>query len=258
MATPASEVLPPDAAADLAPTPAPPPPAMDAAFIERHQIVERYLAGRLPPKGAVDFEHWCRANPAFVDSVGLTERVHAAMRLLDASGRPEPWAEKPRRFYERALSFFIAAAVAIVAIVVATTTSLRTSEVERQLAVLEKRVGERPLLPVTETRTLVVQPSRTGPSQRPVATFDARSGELADFKIDVAWSRFATYRVTIDRIDQGRVAIIGNVQRDSNGQLRLGINTSALGPGDYQMTLDGVDWRGGTSPQAWVTFAVAP
>jgi len=231
---------------------------MDAQFIERHQIVERYLAGKLPPKGAVDFERWCRANPTLVDGIGLGDRVNAALRLLEASGRPEPWAEKPRRFYERAPAFFAAAAAAAVAAVIAITMSVRTSEAERQVAVLEKRVAERPLLPVSETRTLVVQPSRTGPSQRPVATFASRSGELADFKVDVSWSRFTSYRVTIDRIDQGRVAVIANVQRDSNGQLRLGFNTSALGPGDYQVTLDGVDWRGGTSPQAWITFAVVP
>lgn len=257
MATPASEVLPADVDAVAGAAAAPPPPVMDAAFIERNQIVERYLTGKLPPKGAVDFERWCRANPQLVDGLGLPDRINAALRLLDASGKPEPWAEKPRRFYERAASFFGAAAVAAIAVVVAISMSVRTTEAERQKAVLEKQVGERPLLPVTETRTMVVQPSRTGPSKRPIATFDSRSGELADFKIDVSWSRFATYRVTIDRTDQGRVAVIGNVQRDSNGQLRVAFNTSALGPGDYQMTLDGVDWKGGTQAQAWVTFSVA-
>jgi hypothetical protein len=250
MATPASEVLPPAGAATA------PPPVMDAAFIERNQIVERYLTGKLPPKGAVDFERWCRANPELVDSLGLSDRINAAISLLDASGRALPWAEKPRRFYERPASFFGAAAAAVVAIVVAVSMSLRTTEAERQVAVLEKKVGERPLLPVTETRTMLVEPSRTGPSQRAVATFDSGSGELADFKIDVSWSRYSMYRVSIDRTDQGKVAIIGNVQRDSNGQLRVALNSSALGPGDYQMSLEGVDWKGGTQPQAWVTFSV--
>ena len=243
MATPASEVL--------------PPPAMDAAFIERNQIIERYLTGKLPAKGAVDFERWCRANPELIDGLGLSDRINAALRLLEASGRPEPWAEKPRRFYERATSFIAAAAVAAVAGVLAIAMSVRTTEAERQVAVLEKKVGERPLLPITETRTLVVQPTRTGPSQRPITTFDGRSGELADLKIDVSWSRYASYRVLIDRTDQGRVAVITHLQRDSNGQLRIAFNTSALGPGDYQMTLEGVDWRGGFEPQAWVTFEVA-
>ena len=62
----------------------------------------------------------------------------------------------------------------------------------------------------------------------------------------------------IDRTDQGRVAVVGNVQRDSNGQLNVAFNTSALGPGDYQMMLEGADWRGAYEPQAWVTFTVVP
>jgi hypothetical protein len=254
MATPAANVLP-TPPADPAAAAA---PAMDVAFIERNQIVERYLAGKLPPKGVIDFERWCQANPDFVETIGLGDRINAALKLLDSSGKPEPWAERPRRFYERAASFFIATGLAVIAIVVATTMSSRVSEAERQVAVLEKKVGERPLLPVTQTRTVVIQPSRTGPSQRPALTLDGRSGELADFKIDVSWSKYTMFRVQVDRTDQGKVATIGNVQRDSNGQLRVAFNSSALGPGDYQITLEGVDWKGGTEPQAWLTFAVAP
>ena len=38
-------------------------PPMDRDFIARNQIVERYLSGRLPLKGATDFERFCRENP---------------------------------------------------------------------------------------------------------------------------------------------------------------------------------------------------
>ncbi|MET0292485.1 MAG: hypothetical protein ABW136_08975 [Steroidobacteraceae bacterium] len=245
-------------AAVLAAGPAPPAAAtqaMDAAFIERNQIVERYLTGKLPPKGITDFERYCREHPELVDSLGLSDRINSALKLLDASGRPEPWAEKPRRFYERAVSFFAAAAVAIACVVTASVMSTRATEAERQVAVLEKQVGERPLLPTTSTRTITVEPSRTGPSQRPALTMENGSGEMVDLKIDVAWSKYTNYRVTLDRTDQGRVAIFGGLQRDSNGQLRIALNSSALGPGSYQLLIEGVDWRGGAEAQAWVTFA---
>ena len=67
----------------------------------------------------------------------------------------------------------------------------------------------------------------------------------------------ALNRVTIDRLDQGRVLSLGNVARDSNGHLRIAMNSSALGPGDYTVTMEGVDWRGSLTPQAWASFAVA-
>jgi hypothetical protein len=233
-------------------------PAMDATFIERNQVVERYLAGKLPPKGMIDFERFCRDNPQLVDSLGLPDRVNAALRLLEASGRPEPWAEKPRRFYEKPAAFFTVALVALAAAVIGTLMSLRTTEAERQVAVLEKRVGERPLRAATSTRPIVMVPSRTGPSKNPVVTLFGTSGEMAEMKIDVSWSKYTNFRLLLDRIDQGRVAILANQLRDSNGQLRLSLNSSALGPGDYQLTMEGLDWRGSAEPQAWVTFAVAP
>ena len=41
---------------------------MDRDFIEKNQIVERYLLGKLPPKGVADFERVVREN--FVLAVG--------------------------------------------------------------------------------------------------------------------------------------------------------------------------------------------
>jgi hypothetical protein len=242
------------AATDASASPA--APLMDAAFIERNQIVERYLTGKLPPRGIIDFERWCRENPQLVDSLGLSDRINAALKLLDASGRPEPWAEKPRRFYERALVFFGVLGAAVIGLAIAASMSVRATEAERQVAVLEKRVNERPLLPATSTRPITVEPSRTGPSQRAALTLVGTSGEMADLKVDVSWSRYTNFRVTIDRTNQGRVAVLGNQQRDSNGQLRLALNSSALGPGDYQLVLEGLDWRGNPDPQGWVTIAV--
>jgi hypothetical protein len=231
---------------------------MDAAFIERNQIVERYLGGKLPPRGVIDFERYCREHPELVDSLGLSDRINAALKLLDASGRPEPWAEKPRRFYERAVAFFPVLGAGLLALVLAVMMAGRATEAERQVALLGKRIAERPLLPATSTRPITVEPSRTGPSQRPAWTLGNASGEMADLKVDVSWSRYTNYRVTIDRTDQGRVAVLGNLQRDSNGQLRLALNSSALGPGNYQITMEGLDWRGNPTPQAWITFAVVP
>ena len=59
---------------------------MDRDFIARNQVVERYLSGRLPLKGATDFERFCNAHPEILDEIGLPERVNAGLRLLEASG----------------------------------------------------------------------------------------------------------------------------------------------------------------------------
>src|SRR5262245_46610205 len=90
-------------AAGRAPTPASSGTSspMDRDFIARNQIVERYLSGKLPIKGATDFERFCRENPDLLDELGLPERVNAGLRLLEASGKPEPWQEAPKKIWEK-------------------------------------------------------------------------------------------------------------------------------------------------------------
>ena len=67
---------------------------------------------------------------------------------------------------------------------------------------------------------------------------------------------FALWPVTIDRIDQGRVGVIHNLVKDSNGHVRITINSSALGPGTYQFTMEGMSWRGDPEPDSWVTIGI--
>ena len=81
--------------------------------------------------------------------------------------------------------------------------------------------------------------------------------EMADFKFDVSWSNYSNFRVTFDRVDQGRVTVLSNLSRDSNGHLRIALNSSAVGPGQYAVTLEGLDWRGSPVPQAWASFSVS-
>ena len=104
------------------------------------------------------------------------------------------------------------------------------SHAKAQAAGLQKQVAEQPLLAATTTRPLLLQPNRTAPSKRPQASINGSSGEFADFKIDVSWSTYTNFRVLIDRVGQGRFAVIGNLLRDSNGQLRFGfLKRNAIG-----------------------------
>jgi hypothetical protein len=81
--------------------------------------------------------------------------------------------------------------------------------------------------------------------------------QMADLKFDVSWTPIDLFRVTMDRVGQGRVAIFHNVKRDSNGNIHLELNSSALGPGDYALTIEGLNWRGDPIPQAWATINIA-
>src|SRR6202795_4424731 len=66
---------------------APVSPRFDRKFIEDHKLVERYLENKLPVKGARDLEQWCREHPDYLTELNLSERAHASIKLLEASGR---------------------------------------------------------------------------------------------------------------------------------------------------------------------------
>jgi hypothetical protein len=229
---------------------------MDRDFIARNQIVERYLSGRLPLKGATDFERFCRDNPNVLDELGLPERVHAGLRLLEASGKPEPWQEKPQAFWTRpkfVLSLVAATVVLACALAVVASSSSAKSQ---KLAKLQKQTAEQPLDPATSTRSIRLVPSHEGASNTPAVVIGGSAAELVDFKIDETRSAYKTFRITIDRLDQGRVGVLHNLVKDSNGHLRIALNSSALGPGNYQLTIEGLSWRGDPEPDSWVTIGI--
>jgi hypothetical protein len=236
---------------------APAPSNMDRDFIARNQIVERYLSGKLPIKGATDFERFCKAHPELLDSLGVPERVNAALRLLEASGKPEPWAEAPKKFYEKphlAIGLGVALIAALAGLVVAAGGS---SEKTAKIASLQKMVAEQPLEPAKSTRTIRLLPSFKGSTNTPAVVVGGLNAQLADLRLDLSRSAYRNFRITIDRIDQGRVGILHNVQKDSNGHVRLSLNSSALGPGNYQFAIEGLTWKGEPVPEAWITVGIA-
>jgi len=231
-----------------------PSPAMDREFIIKNQIVERYLAGRLPPKGVTDFEKLIRSRPELIEELGLPDRVNAGLRLLDAAGIAEPWAEKPKKFWEKPGFTMGAAALAAIALigcaVLAVQVSSRNQTIEKQA----RENHERPIAPSTLKRTYLINVSRNGPPGRAALTID--KGEFAEIKADISWSRFPAFRVSFDRIDQGRVAVIDAMEKDSNGHLRLSLNAGAFGPGDYLVTIEGLNMRRESIPVGWYRVRV--
>src|SRR5450755_828153 len=115
--------------------------SMDRDFIARNQIVERYIGGRLPLKGAQDFERFCREHPELLDEISLTERISAALRLLDASGRSAPWEQRPKQWWERLPVLIGTALLALALAVTALVINGKQSVRDRTIASLQQRLA---------------------------------------------------------------------------------------------------------------------
>jgi hypothetical protein len=247
---------PPAAAAGAAAPQTAPSAPMDRDFIARNQVVERYLSGRLPLKGATEFERYCHDHPELLDEIGLAERVNAGLRLLEASGKPEPWQESPRPGWQQPIVTLGLAAGVVVLVIALVIASGNSAGKSHRIADLQKQMADRTTDPATSTREIRLLPSRSGASNSPAITIGGGEAQLADFRIDESRSPYHLFRVTIDRVDEGRVSVINNLAKDSNGHLRIALNSSVLGPGIYQLTLEGLDWHGDPQPDSWVTIGV--
>ncbi len=239
-----------------------PAAVLDREFIEKHHIVESYLAGRLPPRGVTDFERFCAAHPELLDEIGLAERVHKGLRLLEVAGLPDPWQPPPepsgwRNGWRKPAVALGAIALCAVLLIVGAVLAAKLQNRNAQAARLTRQIAEQPLEPVTSTRALRLLPSRSGPARESAVTVGGRGGVLADLKLDLSWAPYPQYRIAIDRAGEGRVAELHGLTRDSNGDLRLGLNTSALGPGLYQFTIEGLNWQGNPEPAAWISITIA-
>ena len=230
-------------------------PAMDREFIIKNQIVERYLAGRLPPKGVTDFEKLIRARPQLIEELGLADKVNAGLRLLDAAGIAEPWAEKPKRFWENPAVVFGGMGLALAGLIGCAVLAMHVSSRDARIAKLQQENIERPIAPSTKPRSVLVDAARNGPPGAPTLTLNY--GEFAELKVDLSWTHYSLFKVSIDRVNQGRVAVLNGMAKDSNGQVRIALNAYAFGPGDYMVTVEGLNMRRETIPVAWFRVAVA-
>jgi hypothetical protein len=269
-AQPAQVEKPRAAAARPAPAPAPPPPpaasatssgfparGMDRDFIARNQVVERYLSGKLPIKAATDFERYCKEHPELLDELGLPERVNAGVRLLEASGKPEPWQEAPKPIWQQPAAILGTAGLAVLLALALSIVAAGSAGKTHKILELQRQVSDRTLDAATSTRVVRLLPNRSGASSTPAIVIGGRAAQLVDFHIDESRSPYKDFRITIDRLDQGRVMVIDNLTKDSNGHLRVTVNSSAFGPGNYLLTIEGLTTRLEPQPDSWVTLGIA-
>ncbi len=232
------------------------PAVMDRDFIARNGVIELYLSGGLKLRSATAFEQFCRENPQILDEIGLPERVHTALRLLDASGKPEPWQEKPKQFWERPYLPAVLSGLVLLLGIAILVLNRQLADQTRKVTALHQLVIDQPIDAATATSSVDIQPTHAGPNAAVATIIGGSAAQMVNIKIAMNHSDFRAFRVTIDRLNEGRVAVLNNLIKDSNGELGFSLNTSALGAGTYPMTIEGLDWRGDPQPDSWAALAI--
>ena len=77
-----------------------------------------------------------------------------------------------------------------------------------------------------------------------------------DIYVDVSEGKYNQFMMTVEKLDGGLVMQLRRVARDSNRELRLNLNSSAFGPGEYLVRIDGYNWRGQTENVGWLMIGL--
>jgi hypothetical protein len=151
-----------------------------------------------------------------------------------------------------------ALAATCLALIVVTSIALWNGARDRETAhAAEARARALTLRAVNSERTLRIAPNPRSWS----ATADASIAwpeppQLLEIHLPVAYARYAAYALVVDKVDQGRVMVIERMTADSNRDLRLAVNSSAFGPGEYRLRVQGYTWKGQRVDVGWVRLVV--
>jgi hypothetical protein len=233
------------------------PPRFDAKFIEEHKLIERYLENKLPLRGAVDLENWCRAHPEYLDKLKLSERAQASLKLLDASGHSVDLGEPQQPWWKSLYVLLGLAVVTFLSLVAAWTLVGKLSLLRSELEEAKLRAKQGTLVQPAVQTERHISPDHApglGGSRILVSTV---APQLIDLHLDMAYTqKLNLFRVIVDKQDQGRALILNNLLKDSNNDLRMTFNTTGLSAGIYTVRIEALPPRGDPIPDGWLTLEV--
>jgi len=251
---------------------------MDRKYIENEHIVDRYLSGDLTMREARGFEQFCHDHPQFVSGLPIPPRLRArlsrrsvedvgdfaalpsgatraAVEIAEEGFDADEAREEMRRSYigeglNRTLLIGLLAAV-LVAGGVAVMYALKASALAEQLQGTKKQLTAVQMQPPGRQQRYTIQPVKGKPSQPTVALGWLDPAELLDITIDATEGKMTQFQITVDKSDGVRVMQIKRLTRDSNKELRMSLNSSAFGPGNYLVRIDAYNWRGQIDEYGW-------
>jgi hypothetical protein len=258
---------------------------MDRKYIEAEHIVDRYLSGDLTVREAREFEQYCHDHPEALKSMPIPVRLKARLSrrpaadsetgvfkaipssathaALEASDEGFD-VEEEEREYSRGPSaggnraVFIGLVFALVAAVAGVIAyAVQANSLSKQIRTMERDAKATQMQAAGSTAVYRVQPVRGDkPAKATLALGWMQPPQWLDLYINVSEGKYTQFMIRIEKVDEGLVMQMRRVARDSNRELRLALNSSAFGPGDYLLKIDGYNWRGQTEHVGWVRISL--
>jgi hypothetical protein len=252
--------------------------------VDRHplqdtQVVEHYLSGELTMRQARAFEQYCLEHPEVLKELPIPVRLKARLArepvahsetglfpaipsgttraAIDAAendfDQPDEHQASQRGAGRANRWLASCAAIALIA-AIGTVIAYRTkaNALTQQIETLVRDQRNSRMHAPGSVQTYRIQPVRARPEQSTLTPGWPVPPQWMELHVDVSKEKYNQFQVTIDNIDQGRLLQLKRLARDSNRELRLALNSSAFGPGEYLFKIDGYTWRGQTEEVGWL------
>jgi hypothetical protein len=233
------------------------PPRFDRKFIEEHHLVERYLQNKLPFKGARDLENWCRANPEYLNELQLSERTQSSLKLLEASGRPVDLQEPKPPWWKNVYVLIGAATIAVLSLLAFWVVLGKYMVLRGELEDTRALMNHGSLVQPATKSEVRVSPDRAPGIERARIVVNRAAPQLLDVHVDLGYTaKLMQFRMFVDKKEQGRALILNNLLKDSNGELRITLNSTGLAAGIYNVRIEALPFRGDPIPVGWLILEV--
>jgi hypothetical protein len=233
------------------------PPRFDRKFIEDHKLIERYLENKLPLKGARDLENWCREHPEYLNELKLSERAQGSLKLLEASGQSQDLRESQPPWWKTVYALIGLAVVAFVSLVAFWALLGKYVLLRGELEDTRASINRGSLVQPATSREIYVAPDRAPGINRSRILVSRSAPLLVDLHIDLSYTnKQMQFRMLVDKQDQGRALVLENLLKDSNGELRMTLNSTGLAAGIYNARIEALPPRGIPIPIGWVVLEV--
>jgi hypothetical protein len=237
--------------------PAPISPRFDRKFIEDHKLVERYLENKLPFKGARDLEQWCRAHPDYLNELGLSDRATASLKLLEASGRPQDLGEPKPPWWKSIYLLIGLGTVTLISLVAFWSLAGKISLLQGKLEDAKRVVDHGSLVQPAIEKAIFIAPDHSPGIDSARINLSKNAPLLMDVHIDLGYTqKLMQFRMFVDKKDQGRALVLNNLLKDSNGELRVTLNSTGLSTGIYTVRIEALPPRGVPIPIGWLLLEV--
>ena len=179
------------------------------------------------------------------------------LSIADLQGRDDVADPDPLPWWQTPPVVIVLGVLTLLLLVLALTALHRSAQDRAATEAAAAQVKKLTLRAIDGEQTLRIAPNPRSWSAAPDASIAwPEPPQLLQLYLPVGYASFTTFALVVDKVDHGRVMVVERLTPDSNRELRIALNSSAFGPGEYRLRLQGYTWRGDRVDVGWVRLEV--